>query len=335
MYYVGLDVHLKTTSLCILDENGRPVKRKTIRGRWDKVLKYCQQIDEPFAVVFEASCGYGYLYDALSATAARVVVAHPGHLRLIFRSKRKNDRVDAEKLAKLLYLDEVPAVYVPSVDLREWRAMIEHRQRVINKRTRCKNGLRALLRGQGIQPPKSLWSRRGIAWLEQVPLNGTLLKMQRDTLLDELALLDSQIKRVTKVLERLAASHPGVAVLRTIPGVGPRTAEAIVAYVGDPSRFTRARQAGAYFGLVPCQDASAGSNRLGHITKDGPSTVRKLVVEAAWQVIRRCPAEQQRFERIAQGKKDRRKIALVAVAHRLVRCMVSMLRTGEVWRHAA
>jgi len=335
MYYVGMDVHLKTTSICILDENGRPVKRKTIHGRWDKVLSYCQQIDEPFAVVYEASCGYGYLYDALSTMASRVQVAHPGHLRLIFRSKRKNDRVDAEKLAKLLYLDEVPAVYVPSVDLRQWRALIEHRQSLIAKRVRCKNGIRALLRGQGIQPPKGLWSRLGRRWLEAVPLNGALLGIQRQTLLAELSMLDEQIKQVTAALDRLAASHPGVAVLRTIPGIGPRTAEAMVAYVGDPSRFTRAHQAGAYFGLVPCQDASAAANRLGHITKDGPATVRKLVVEASWQVIRHCPAEKERFERIVQGKKDRRKIALVAVAHRLVRCMVAMLRTGEVWREAA
>jgi len=335
MFYVGLDIHWKTTTICILDKNGRRVKRKTIHSNWKRVLEYCRQIDGPFAVVYEASCGYGYLYDQLSKIASRVVVAHPGQLRLIFRSKRKNDRVDAEKLAKLLYLNEVPPVYVPSVDVRQWRALITHRQALIAKRVRCKNGLRALLRGQGIVAPKGLWSRRGIAWLEALCLNGEWLGIQRDTLLAELEMFDAQIDRVTAALDRLGASHPGVALLRTIPGVGPRTAEAVVAYVADPSRFARNRQAGAYFGLVPCQDASAGSNRLGHITKEGPSVVRKLVVEASWQLIRRCPRTKQRFERLAQGKKERRKIALVAVAHHLVRCMTSMLRTGEVWRDAA
>ena len=335
MRYVGMDIHWKTTTICILDENGRRVKRETIRNDWSKVLEYCRQIERPFAVCFEASCGYGYLYDAILKMASRVVVAHPGHLRLIFRSKRKNDRVDALKLAKLLYLDEVPPVYVPSVDVRQWRALIEHRQRMIAKRVRCKNGLRALLRGQGIVAPKGLWSRRGVAWLEAVALDGEWLGLQRDTLLAELGLYDFQIHRVTTALDRRGASHPGVVVLRTIPGVGPRTAEAVVAYVGDPSRFARSRQVGAYFGLVPCQDASAGSNRLGHITKEGPSTVRALVVEATWQVIRRCPRMKTRFERLTHGKKERRKIALVGVAHHLVRCMVSMLRTGEAWRAAA
>jgi transposase len=335
MYFVGLDIHWKTTTICILDENGHRVKRRTIGSGWRAVLGYCRQIKKPFAVCFEASCGYGYLHDRLSEMASRVVVAHPGQLRLIFRSKRKNDRVDAEKLAKLLYLDEVPPVYVPSVDLRQWRGLIEYRQTMVAKRVRCKNGLRALLRSQGIVAPKGLWSRRGIRWLEAVELNGELLRIQRDTLLAELALFDMQIDRVTAVLDRLGALHPGVTLLRTIPGVGPRTAEAVVAYVGDPSRFGRTRQAGAYFGLVPCQDASAGSNRLGHITKEGPATVRKLVVEATWQVVRRCPRTKQRFERLTQGKKERRKIALVAVAHHLIRCMTSMLRTGEAWRAAA
>jgi len=204
MLYVGLDVHWKTSSLCILNENGQRVKRLTIRSHWKNVLAECRKIAKPFAVCFEASCGYGYLHEELSKIASRVVVA-----------------------------------------------------------------------------------------------------------------------------------HPGVIVLRTIPGVGPRTAEAVAAYVADPQRFRSNRQAGTYFGLVPCQDASAGVNRLGHITRQGPATGRKLLVEASWQVIRRCEPMRERFERIAQDKRERRKIALIAVAHHLVCCMVSMLKTGEVWRDVA
>ncbi len=335
MWYVGLDVHWKTSSLCILDENGRRVKRLTIRSHWLKVLAECGRIPRPFAICFEASCGYGYLHEELSKMAQRVVVAHPGQLRLIFRSKRKNDRIDAERLAKLLYLDEVPAAYVPSVKIRRWRETIEYRQRLVAKRVRCKNGLRALLRSRALVAPRGLWSAKGLAWLRAAEVGDPLATLRRDMLLEELAVLSRQLQRVTGILNGVAQNHPGVIVLRTIPGVGPRTAEALAAYIADPDRFGRARQAGAYFGLVPCQDASAGSSRLGHITREGPATARKLLVEAAWQVIRRCPRTKKRFERIAGGKRDRRKIALVAVAHHLLRCMVSMLKTGEVWREAA
>ena len=335
MLYVGLDVHWRTSTVCILDEHGKKVKHQVIVGSWDKLLLFLVGLREPFAICFEASCGYGHLYDRLRRFARRVVVAHPGALRLIFRAKRKNDRVDAEKLAKLLYLDEVPPVHVPTVDVRSWRQLIQYRTRLIDKRTRCKNGLRSLLRSHGLRPACRLWTRRGREYLRTVEFPLRAATVQRDLLLEELVQLDGQVRRVTGELDALGRRHPGVELLRTIPGVGPRTAEAVMAYVDDPHRFGHNHAIGAYLGLVPCQDASAGKERLGHITRQGPAVARKLVVEAAWQVIRRCPQAKVRFERLVGGKPDRRKIAVVAVAHWLLRCMLAMLQTGEVWRAAA
>ena len=123
--------------------------------------------------------------------------------------------------------------------------------------------------------------------------------------------------------------------VRTIPGVGPRTGEAVVAYIDEARRFSRNKCIGSYFGLVPCQDASGPVNRLGHITREGPAVVRRLLVEATWQGIRRSPEIRAYFERIQRGDADRKKIALVATAHHLIRVMLSMLKTGEVWRHDA
>ena len=103
MYYVGLDVHARRSSLCILDPCGKVDKRLEVKGSWPRLMEQvAAQVPRPFSVCFEASCGYGYLHGRLSALAERVAVAHPGKLRPIFRSKRKNDRVDAEKQAKLL-----------------------------------------------------------------------------------------------------------------------------------------------------------------------------------------------------------------------------------------
>jgi len=334
MLHVGMDVHWKTTTICILDDHGRKVKHKRIDGYWKEVLQFVATIKKPFQVAFEASCGYGFLYDGLSKVADRVQVAHPGHLRLIFRCKRKNDRVDATKLAKLLYLDEVPPAYVPAAGVRRWRELIEYRQSLVQRVVRCKNALRALLRSLGIVAPKGLWSREGRQWLKGLELTA-IHELRRDLLADELELLDGQLGRVTKVLDGMGKKSPAVMVLQSIPGVGPRTAEAMAAYIADERRFSNTRAIGAYLGLVPCQDASAGSNRLGHITKQGPATARKLLVEASWQVIRRCPRTRARFERLCHGRKERRKIAVVAVARHLACCMVSMLKTGEAWRKSA
>jgi len=335
MQYIGMDVHLRTTTVCILDENGRRVKMLSIQGPWQKVLSELGRIRGGWQVCFEASCGYGWLYEQLKRMAQKVVVAHPGQLRLIFRSKRKNDRVDAEKLAKLLYLDEVPPVYVPSVQVRSWRAMIEHRQTLLAERVRVKNRLRALLRTHGLVAPRGLWTKAGRRWQAGQVFPTEMDLLQRDLLLERLGSLDAMMKRVEKALERLAGRDSGVQLLMEIPGVGIRTAEAVMAYVDDPQRFHSVKAAGGYFGLAPCQDQSAGKNRLGHITRQGPATVRKLLTEASWQGIRRSPRIRAYFERIQQGNPERKKIALVATAHYLLRVMLAMLRTGEVWRAEA
>jgi len=335
MRTVGIDVHQLVSMVCVLDEGGRKEMQFTVRGRWPKLIAALERVPQPFAVCFEASTGYGFLHQALSQLAARVVVAHPGQLRLIFRSKRKNDRVDAEKLAKLLFLDEVPPVYVPDLEMREWRATISLRERLVSSRSASKNRLRALLRTHGIEAPRSLWSRRGQSWLQAQKWPSEQAALRCELLADELASHNARIKRLERHLGRIAVSHPGVALLRTIPGVGIRTAEAMVAWIDQPGRFADNKRIGSYFGLVPCQDTSAGKERLGHITQQGPGLVRKLLVEAAWQAIRRSPEVRRTFERIQQqDPKKRKKIALVATAHYLARVMLGMLRTGQAWNAA-
>lgn len=336
MWFVGLDVHQRWSTVCILDENGRQIKQTRVLGHWRELIPVLKELGQPLAVCYEASCGYGVLYDTLRRVARRVVVAHPGQLRLIFRSKRKNDRVDAAKLAMLLLMDQVPQVHVPRPEVRQWRSLIEFRQRLIAKRVRVKNALRSLVRGQGLvlTAGRSLWTKKGLAELAGRVLPD-LAGVQRDLLLDELSELEVKVGRVTRELDRQGRRHPGVHLLRTIPGVGPRTAEAVVAYIDDARRFRRNRQIGCYFGLVPCQDQSANKNRLGHITREGPATVRKLLTEAVWQGIRRSTQIRSFFERVQGGDAQRKKIAVVATAHYLVRVMLAMLSTGEVWRHDA
>jgi len=333
MWSVGLDFHQRSSRICILDENGKTVKEMPVRGAWPEVIAALKELKHGFAICYEASCGYGHLYDQLKRIAQHVMVAHPGQLRLIFRSKKKNDRVDARKLAMLLLMDQVPQVHVPSVEVRSWRSFIEFRHREVAKRTRVKNSLRSLMRGHGVLLPagKRLWTRAGLALLRETELPSPMAAVQRDLLLEELSHLEGQIHRVTRELDAIARRHPGVELVRTIPGVGPRTGEAVVAYINEARRFRRNKCVGSYFGLVPCQDASGPANRLGHITREGPAVVRKLLIEAAWQGVNRSARIRAFFERVQGQDPDRKKIALVATAHYLVRVMQAMLRTGEAW----
>jgi transposase len=303
-----------------------------VRGGAPEVLAQLRTIKQPFAVCFEASTGYGYWYENLSQVARQVQVAHPGQTRLIFKSKRKNDRIDAQKLATLLFLDQVPTVHVPTADVRSWRALIEYRQRLVRERTRAKNRLRALLRRLGIPAPYRLWNRAGFAWLAALDIAQPADAVQRDLLLDEICCTAPRLRRVEQALATIAQGEPGVALLQTIPGVGIRTAEAMMAAIDDPRRFRTNKTIGAYLGLIPCLDVSADTRRYGHITREGPATARHLLVEAAWQGIRRSPRIRAYFERIKKDNPERRKIALVATAHYLARVMLAMLTTGESWR---
>jgi transposase len=336
MYNVGLDVGETCSSIEILDSHGKHVKHLEVKGRWATVLERIEQeVPRPFSICFEASCGYGYLHERLSRIAEQVQVAHPGQTRLIFRSKKKHNRIDAQKLAKLLYLDEVPQAWVPRTDVRSWRATIEWRQRLLGRLVAVKNQLRALFKSRGIQKLQGIgsrWTKKGIAWIAAQEL-GEAEALRRDIMLDQIASLNQQIKLVEKHLKKVADKHPGVALLMTIPGIGIRTAEAFCAYVDDVRRFGRIKSVGAYFGLIPCQDATGKTNRLGHITREGPSTVRKLLTEAAWQSVRRSPTVRRFFERVTHDDPHRKKVALVATAHYLARVMAAMLRSGECWRH--
>jgi transposase len=176
MLYVGLDIHEKSSAICVLGETGQIVRRAQVRTI-DEMIRILETLPDRFEVCYEASCGYGHYHDLLSPIAARVTVAHAGRFRVIFRSKDKNDRKDAERLPTLLYLSEAPAVHVPAAEVRTWRELITCRGRVVARRTRAKNSLRTLLQCAGVVPrprpacgPRRDWSgsvgwrsrRRGI-----------------------------------------------------------------------------------------------------------------------------------------------------------------------------
>lgn len=335
MLYVGLDIHLNHISVCVLDQNGKLARRDRVRDA-AALVKLLTSLEQPLSVCFEASCGYGRWHEILGRVATRVVVAHPGHLRLIFRSKRKHDALDAEKLAKLLLLDAVPTVHVPPAKVRAWRELINFRQKLVHKRTRAKNGIRAILRSLGIAAPKrpGLWTQGGLSWLKTLDFEQSALSLKRDLQVDEIETLTRQIARVEKELARYADQSPGIALLRTIPGVGLRTAEAIVAFLDDPRRFDNSKQIGAYWGLVPCQDQSGNKNRLGHMTREGAPVVRHYLTEAVWQACRRSPTIRAYRDRIQRDDPQRKKIAVVATAHYLARVMWAMLRDQRPWRES-
>lgn len=296
---------------------------------------------KPDRVVIEVCNIAGWVCDRLRALGMEVQVANTNDDAWRWRKvKKKNDRRDALKAAQLSAVNQIKEVYIPKVEVRQWRALIAFRQQLVRRRGRIKNHIRDLLVSEGELLPRggTCWTQLGVARLEALarPLSEvSLSELWRGQLAMELRQLrevQQEIVTTEETLDAIAAADPRVKLLRTIPGVGPRLAEAIVALLDRPERFHKAGEVSAYIGMVPKELDSGETVRRGPITKQGSRLVRSLLVEVAWAGLRYNPWVRQTYQRISGGKKSRKKIAIVAVGRRLlVRCW-AMLRDGTSWQ---
>ena len=298
----------------------------------------------PAVVVVEACLPAGWVSDACRDAGVLCKVANTASEAWKFKhTKRKTDKDDALRLAQLEALGQLPTVDLPAADVRNWRALIAYRQRLVAKRVAVQNRLRALLVGQGLAAPcgAAAWSERGLAHFRALaaPLDGCApedwWRGMLTLALAEYAHLQGALAAAEARLDRAAAAQPSVALLTSIPGVGVRTAEAVVAFLGDPMRFQSGKEVGAYAGLVPRQYQSGETDRRGRITKRGPSLLRKLLVQCAWAMLRYNAWAQATYLRLSKGGKTRRKPAVVALARRLLIVCWALLKKGERWREPA
>ena len=296
---------------------------------------------KPDRVVIEVCNIAGWVCDLLRGLEVAVQVANTSDDAWRWRKvKKKNDRCDALKAAQLSAVNQLREVYIPAIEVRQWRALIAFRQQLVRRRGKVKNHIRDLLVAEGQLLPRGAkcWTQVGWAHLEglakefsDLGLN-ELWRGQLTIELRQLRELQREIAQVEEKLDAMAKAEPRVALLRTIPGVGPRLSEAIVALLDRPERFQKARAVSAYVGMVPKELDSGETRRRGRITKHGSRLVRSLLVEVAWAGLRYNPWVRQTFQRISGGKKSRKKIAIVAVGRQLlVRCW-AMLRDGTIWQ---
>ncbi len=246
--------------------------------------------------------------------------------------KQKTDRQDAQLLLKLLLENNFPRVWVPSPENRDLRQLLWHRHRLVQMRTRIMNQLQALAMNEGKRWKKKLFSAKGRAQLEKFPLAPWASRRRKD-LLELLDRLNPTIAELTAAVEQEAQRRPEVLRLMTHPGVDPLTALAFVLIIGTPERFPCGKQIGSYVGLIPCEDSSAGRQRLGHISKQGNALLRYLLVEAAQAAVRYDSDWRRRYWHLAMRRE--RRIAKVAMARRLAIRLYWMWRNGREYSQLA
>jgi transposase len=333
MKSVGIDLHKKTITLCVIDHDGAFLTTRTLACTAPAAILAFFAALGPFQAVVEATAGYQWLWELLEPLAQRIVLAHPGKLRIIAQSTRKSDRFDARVLAEFLYLDMIPESYRPTPRQRAHRALVRQRQFLMKQRTQLRNKIRRILSDYNADR-RDLFSRSGLEALPSLPLNAAD-RLIVNQLLEQLQFLEAQRVALQEQLRTFAKEGPPREaehreLLRSLPGVGEVTCEVVLAELGDVQRFRSAKQVVAYAGLAPGRRESAGKVRDLGITKAGSGLLRWVLVEASWQAVRRS----RHWRGIYEGLKRRRggRRAIVAVARRLLEVMMALLRSGRAYR---
>ena len=339
MKILALDLgKYKTVGCAYESESGIHEFQRTFTSPTD-LQRLVQEI-KPDRVVIEVCSIAGWVCDLMGRLGIEVQVANTSDDAWRWRKvKQKDDRRDALKAARLSAVNQLREVYIPQIEVRQWRALIAYRQHLVGRRTKIKNHIRDLLVREGQILPRGsrCWNKLGQELLRSKarPLAEVgAAELWRGELweeLQQLQLVQARIAIVEEKLNAIGEADTRVQLLRTIPGVGPRLAEAIVALVDQPRRFRKASQVSGYVGMVPKAFDSGESERRGHITRQGSRLVRSLLVEVAWVGLRHNAWMRQTYQRLSGGKKARKKIAIVAVGRKLlVRCW-AMLRDNRAW----
>ncbi len=281
-YYIGLDVSLKETHLCLVDQAGKVLGRRREVSRPDLLASAIRSLaPEVRLVVLETGGQSSWLQRELSALGVPAVIVDARRAKAALSCRmNKSDANDAEGLAQLARTGWYREVAAKRPEARLARASLLARQQLAKQRRDLENCIRALLRGFGL--PVGMVSRRGFeARVWELLGKETLLEEAVAPLLQARRGLLVQIEVLERDIKALAAASAVCTRLMSVPGVGPMTALAFVSAIDDPDRFTRSSAVGAYLGLTPRRHQSGEVDWSGRISKRGDALARHMLYEAA------------------------------------------------------
>jgi transposase len=323
MIIIGVDFHPEFQQIASVDTDSGEFQEKRLAHPAEAEQFYRALAGAKVRVGMEAS-GHARWFERLVAELQfELRIGDAAEIRTKRVRKQKTDRQDAQLILRLLLEDRFPQIWVPSSENRDLRQLLWHRHRMVQARTRIMNQLQAVALNEGLRSKKKLWGERGRQQLESFRLAPWATRRRRD-LLELLDRLTPTIAELSQAIEREVEKCPAAERLRTHPGVGSLTALAFVLIIGDVNRFRCGKQVASYLGLVPLEESSGNRRRLGHITKQGSSMMRFLLVEAAQVTVRSLPEWRSKYLHLVLRRG--RKIAKVAMARRLAVHLFWMMR---------
>jgi len=327
MIIIGVDFHPEFQQIAFVDSNTGEYQEKRLGHREEAEQFYggLAAAGQPVRVGMEASGQARWFERLLWELQFELWMGDAAGIQSKRVRKQKTDRQDAQLILKLMLKDDFPQIWVPSGENRDLRQLLWHRHRLVQARTRIMNQLQAIALNEGLRCKKRLWRERGRQQLEAYRLAPWASRRRRD-LLELLDRLNPSIAELSQAIEQEAEQSSAAQRLMTHPGVGALTALAFVLIIGQADRFQSGQQIASYLGLVPLEKSSGNRRRLGHITKQGSSMVRFLLVEAAQVTVRSLPEWRRKYVHLMMRRG--RKIAKVAMARRLAVALYWMWRKG-------
>ncbi|MGO9402572.1 MAG: IS110 family transposase [Terriglobales bacterium] len=327
MIIIGVDFHPEFQQIAWLDTDSGEFQEKRLMHR-EEAEKFYRDLAAQgmkVRVGMEASGHARWFERLLAELQLELWIGDAAEIQSKRARKQKTDRQDAQHILKLMLKDDFPRIWVPSWDNRDLRQLLWHRHRLVQARTRVMNQLQAVAINEGLRCKKRLWRAGGRQQLESFQL-APWASRRRSDLLELLDRLSPTIAELSQAIEQEAEKRPEAQRLRTHPGVGALTALAFVLIIGNVERFQCGKQIASYLGLVPLEKSSGNRRRLGHITKQGSSMLRFLLVEAAQVTVRSVPQWRSQYFRLMMRRG--RKTAKVAMARRLAIRLYWMWRQG-------
>ena len=314
MLIIGCDLHTRFQVIAYVDLTTGEIVTRRLEHENCAARKFYAGLGEKARVGIEATGCTQWFERLLAELGHELWVGDPAEIRARAVRRQKTDTRDAEHILDLLLSNRFPRIWVPSVEERDVRQMLRHRDKLVQMRTSVKNQLHYLAMSQGVCRKRQLWSTPGRQELEGLEL-GPWAGRRRQELLELLDRLEPRIEELDKAVKGEAERRPEAVRLMQQKGVGPVTALAFVLTLGPVERFANSRKVVSYLGLNPSEDSTGGRQRLGHISKQGNQMLRWLLVEAGQSASQHDPELRRRYQRL----KFRRgaNVAKVAMARQL------------------
>ncbi len=336
MITIGVDFHKRTSSYKVLDENGQHIKSTKFENSRDAIREFLEAIPGPKQLAMEATRSWGLYHDCVEDIVDEFHLGHPKKMKVITESQTKNDKKDAELIARLAHSGFLPKAHVSSIDTRQLRSLLRFRHFLVNERRSIRNQVQTLI-------DRNIWAsdrptsfknpfcQRGLKWLmdlklperERFILNQCLKTYQE---------LSQKISDLEEFVQSQALELPGLGYLRTVPGFKLSKVNALVVLTEADgiSRFPKARSFAHYAGLIPSEFSSGDKHRTGRLIKDANMHLRTAFIESTFAAIRQDKGLKAYYKQVK--KRSGSGSAVIATARKLAYAVYHVLKEQRAYR---